>query len=235
MTKPQKNMDATLKNFSESISILLRYIASGFIGLLLYMFLNNIKDVIISKDSLFLVLLAATVGLITYSFHIAWLDKVIYKWHAFKIFKDGGHNVEKLQQAIKDCEKKLSIENNSETFDKEKVTKEGLKFALLTQTYLRNISKDEQIQKLQNLLEQRLALLSFLYCAIYQIIGVLTYYILTKRIVYQNNYSPHEYLNLGVTILILILLAIAVFKFDRRICKRELWAIAEFYQCPKPQ
>ncbi len=224
-------MENTIKAFSDSLTKILRYIASGFIGLIAYMFLNNIQQVIISKDSLFLVIVAASMGLVTYAFHNAWLDKVLYKWHAFKIFEEDGYNVVNLQNSIKDCDSKLAKDKHKDKFEKEIVSKEELKFALLTQTYMRNISTDEKIVKLQALLEQRLALLSFLYCTLYQIIAVSIYFVLNKYFVQNNIYGKIEKLNLVIVIFIIIILIIAVYKFDRRICKREIWAISQFYQC----
>ncbi len=104
-------------------------------------------------------------------------------------------------------------------------------FVLATQTYLRLSSKDTVVLKIQELLERRLAFLNFLYCSGYQMLLIFFYFLahdlLAKEPAKKNpgNIHPDFLLNMGIVVTGGILLLYCSYRFNRRISRREMWAI----------
>lgn len=222
-------MKEEAKTVLDSMSVLLRYIASGFIGLLVYMFLFGLNDKEISKDSWFLVIVAASIGLLTYGFHVAWIDKLFYKFHLHAIFKQHRKKnmiPEKIKKAIT-TSLKFKHEGG---FNANNVTCEDLQFAFFSQSYLRNTSDNGRIGRLQNFLEKRMALLSFLYGIIYQTTIVLLYFLADRLFLNNAQFTRVDLLKGPVVFVGLVVLCFCTSMFDRRICKREFWVIEHFYQ-----
>ncbi|HPF96972.1 MAG TPA: hypothetical protein PLZ00_06090 [Mangrovimonas sp.] len=226
-----------MKQIFDSISVILRYIASGFIAVLAYMFLYNDSSFINSDSFWFLLFLSVSIGLITYAIHIAYLDKVFYRYVAYRLFKKSSNIVVALQAAILDCDTKMGYDKHqSRKFDKSKVDENDLIFALLTQTYLRNVSENVIVKNLQRLMEKRLALLSFIYCSFYQIAILIIYFAITEGVLHRHGTITEEQItNLIFLSIGAILMLIFGISFDKRICVRDIWAVVQFYQCIDPQ
>lgn len=249
----------SLSQIVGAIAIVLRYTASGFIGVVAYCFLNY-SDFFIYMvwdiDILFWVLLAAAIGVLAYAIHIAWWDNNFYRsslseivdrnYHESDNIKKARKQVEKLtgKSSVKDKRKKnvfmkifdflkgIFIKKKSE--DKIKVLK-SLYFALTTQRYLRKISTEAKIERLEVQLEQKYALLSFLYTSIYQLVTVLVY-TLFKRLNdahFKQWIYWFDWVDWIIIVAIAGVLRLSAIRFDYRITKREIWAVNEFYQTPQ--
>lgn len=218
-----------MKQIVDSVSVVLRYIASGFIAVLAYVFLFGIELSSFGEHSWYLVFLSASIGLITYAIHVAFLDKIFYKNSAFNLYQKSNKCVPELQEALIECDRKMGFDKFSSGFDKGKVDKDDLVFTLVSQTYRRSASENRTIKNLQRLMEQRLALLSFIYCSFYQVSVVLIYFatitLLVNGIETICKISIINFLFLFAGNVLLFVFSRA---FDKRICKREIWALIEF-------
>ncbi|WP_194976061.1 hypothetical protein [Aquiflexum lacus] len=203
---------------------MLRYIASGFMGLLIYMFLFeiNIDEINISKDSLFLVITAATMGLITYSIHVAFLDNYFYNKQIKKIFVKNSSNSDDVEKCMSNF--------NPEWKPGSEVSIDEIRFHLFSQSYLRQISSDKNVRKLQRLMEKQLSLLTFLYCTIYQIFILIIYFFIRTVVIEKKCLFSVEFLNFWFSLAAVLFLWYSVYCLDKRISLREIWLVANYFQ-----
>ena len=269
--------DPSAKSFTpilEYLHLALRYIASGFVAVGVYIFLykpcfEEFKDL-----SAFLVFITATIGIITYGLHFATLDKVFYGWSIIHYLKknqcfipailktqiidwqnakkNGGFLESDIlkyldkEYALKMPEnkaaraivrvllpsKKLRKFLRDKPFFRIKTNnriKRYLLFALASQTYLRNISNDESLVKLQSHVEKRLALLNFLYCSFYQIVVITLYFTINKLFPVYSLSEP-EKVKIALLAIFAFLLIYSAIRFNRRICSREMWLVENYSQ-----
>ncbi len=226
-----------LKDILTTFSFVLRYMASGFIGLLVYLFLfwNEIMTQIQNVDyhllssSIWLILIAAaSLGLITYSIHRAHFDILFHSHHLKKILKKKKYHLsENFKRAILDSshcfdpDRKISYEELLSS-------KKRIRFGCMSQSFLRSISTDKEIIQLQRLMDERYAMLAFTYCAIYQSLLISAYFFASKLMI--GGFTRFEVFNLSVVLIVTLIVFFCVYKFDRRICKREIWVISNFFQ-----
>ncbi len=221
----------TVKQVTESVSVLLRYIASGFIAVLAYIFLYTDYTYLQINNAWVLVILAASIGLITYALHISLLDKLFYKGKAYRLYEQYAHKCENIKNAIAENAKIMNEKNSPDCCIHRPMTKSEYIFILQTQTYLRNASLNDTVKHIQRQMEQRLSLLAFLYCTLYQIIILIVYFLVTKFVIPENNeITSEQAVNCSFLIIGVCILVAFTHKFDYRICRREIWAIAQFYQ-----
>lgn len=187
-----------------AVTSILRYVASGFVAMAAYIFLYEKPLQSFEKGSWYYLLLTASIGLLTYAFHIAWLDKVFYRCISWWVNRGSTKN------------------ENAQLNMEIKESGRGLMFALASQTYLRVISDDRQVNALQNELEKRLALNCFLYCSLYQIGAILVYAYFRKMSIFKLEFQL-------LSALFLLMLVFAI-RFNLRICRREAWVVSKFYQ-----
>ncbi|HYE54985.1 MAG TPA: hypothetical protein VD996_09090 [Chitinophagaceae bacterium] len=215
----------------EYLFLALRYIASGFVCVGVYMFLYDLP-LTFEDNSWFLLFLTSAIGLITYAFHFATLDKKFYIRSAYSVYKESKHVAREVQAAIRHCDELLGVNKHASGFNKGDVEPKELFFALSTQTYLRTISESRTVRDLQYQMEKRLAFLNFLYCSFYQVVVLVSYFIVRSVVVGgwatigKEDWIRIFFLGTGAFILF-----ISTRIFNKRICKREIWAIITFYQC----
>jgi len=233
----------TFTSILEYLHLTLRYIASGFVAVGVYIFLYNPEITEFKDQSWFLTFITATIGIITYGLHFATLDKIFYGWSIMHFLKN---NKNFIPEILKEQICQWQVAKGSPGFEKKdilaKLNKEkfwGIKsntkikryilFALANQTYLRSISKNEALAAMQNQVEKRLALLNFLYCSSYQIIIILLYFGINRFKLHAAVYWPD-----AIKVITLIVFAAAILYsailFNRRICGREMWLIQNFPQ-----
>lgn len=225
-----------IKDILSTFSVVLRYIASGFIGLLVYSFLfwkeiiseiKNMDHHLISGSTWLILIAAASLGLITYSIHRAHFDILFHSYHLKKILNKKKYELsDTFKQAIRDsynCFDSGHKMSEKELFE----SKKKIRFGCMSQSFLRHISEDKKIVRLQALMDERYAMLAFTYCAIYQSV-IVSLYCLSSKLV-AGDFSKFDGFKLSVVACITFIVWLCVCKFDRRICKREIWVISNFY------
>lgn len=231
---------STISNVLEYLLIALRYIASGFVAMAVYAYFympeyQEIKDLGGS-----LILVAATIGIITYALHFATMDK-IFNGCSIQNFLDKNklYLPEILKKQIYDWDQAkgesgfITKEDNTyklnykkyQTFFNHKIKRKIL-FALSNQAYLRSLSNNQVLVSMQKQLEKRLALLNFLYCAFYQLVIIDLYYLLSNIPFCKGD--ADFFLKFSMIIIVAIIFIFSVRRFNNRICEREMW-MAENY------
>lgn len=242
-----------LTSILDYLLIALRYIASGFVALAVYTYLYNPQLTEMKGIGGILIFAAATIGIVTYALHFATLDKVFYGICVKKFVietngflpailytqindweKAKGKNDFDFKQVVEKRYKKKTEEvnneeeNTTEVFSQNKIKRKIL-FALANQTYLRSLSNNKMLSEMQKQVEKRLSLLNFLYCSLYQIVIITLYFTITHIDTNATIYWPYVWK-------ILLLFAIAglflysAYKFNCRICSREMWLVQNFEQ-----
>ncbi|GEM_PF-2977325 len=213
-----------VQQIMDAITSILRYVASGFVALVVYIFLYDKPLNTFAEGSWFFLLATASLGILTYAFHISFLDKIFYRRIAYKVFiASTGNTEEKLKAALADFG--IVFQN------KEEIKSADLTFALVSQTYLRNISENQQVKVLQHEMEKRLSLLCFLYCSFYQVTIIILYFLCTYFYFNMGNICWPYVLSKIIPLLIIdVSLLVFALKFNKRICLRDAWAVTNFYQ-----
>lgn len=223
-----------IKHILDMFSMFLRYIASGFVGLIVYTFLfwDDLKDLessLFSENTWLWLVLAASLGLITYTIHKAHLDVHLHAHHLYILLTKKKLSVTKsfenyLLKGYRcfDPDGKLSYEKLIES-------PMNIRFSCKSQSFLRCISSDKKIERLGHQLSERYAFLAFTYCAFYQSAIVLLYFLAVKLGV-ESGMSDIELLKSIMTAIIIVFVFWCAYNFDRKICKREIWIISEFGQ-----
>lgn len=233
----------TLTSILEYIHLTLRYVASGFVAVGIYVFLYDPEITEFKDLSAFLVFMAAVIGIITYGLHFATLDKIFYGWSIIRYLeKNNSFLPVVLTEQIVDWQKTQGLadfENENilkglddfgiEGAEARDTIKRYILFSMANQTYLRIISKNELLVSLQNQVEKRLALLNFLYCSCYQIVVITLYFSITKP-VDLSDLTSDDTIRVYILFLFAGLILYSAFRFNVRICGREMWLIENFPQ-----
>ncbi len=227
----------------EYLHLTLRYIASGFVAVAAFLFLYHPTKIDFADNSWFMVFLTATIGIITYAFHFATLDKIFYGWSIAKFLKrNKGFIPEVLETQIRDWAQIKKIDLKDEDLKLKKKwwiwsnhkhnskLKRYILFAMANQRYLRSTKQSHALSEISNGLERRLALLNFLYCSFYQIVLLSVYYIIMNMIIPHCMVSIAQFSRLIMMLFFSVGLMISAIKFNRRICSREMWMIVKFGQ-----
>ncbi len=223
-----------IKQILNTFSMFLRYIASGFIGLMVYLFLfwDDIKDLKVPpilENIWFLLILAASLGLITYSVHKAYLDVQLHAHHLKALLRKKNFHVTESFKNYMLLGYRCFSSGENLSYDDLIKSRMKIRFSCKSQSFLRGISTEKNIRRLELQLNERYAFLAFVYCAFYQSTLVLLYFFAVKFIVERQIYSI-EVLKFILTAAIVSFVFYCAYKFDRKICKREIWVISEFGQ-----
>lgn len=207
------------KNIFDYLRLSLRYVMSGFVNVLIIIYLTNNqlynKPIIDIKDPnnlLFMIAISGLLGIITYTFHHILLDKLMYKLSLYFFSK------------LYAVPKKL----DKSDFGKKGFFFDVKSFNLITQAYLRRASNKRKIRVLQRELENKLSLLMFLYGICY---SCLLYPYIIKHLdlinccdlcCFDYRFSKIKLIGIGI-------LLITIY-FDYRITKREIWLFKFYHQ-----
>lgn len=217
-----------------SLSLVIRYVASGFIGLMVYTFLFwkdvcNLDDPYFVDSPWFLIILATSLGLITYSIHKAFPDSYFHAMHLkILLTKKRFHVTESFKKTLVKGYRCFDS-NNKISYEDLIKSKMKIRFSVKSQDFLISISSDQRIIRLRQQLRQRYDMLTFTYCTLYQSTATLLFFLMSK-VILQESFSNPELMKLSILSLIIFFLFFSVYRFDRRICKREIWVISEFGQ-----
>lgn len=222
----------------EYLQLGLRYVASGFVSVGIYMFLYPKQQIDVSNDSWFLLLLSAALGTITFALHFATADKYFIGKSLDHFYKSNNKYIptilKKHINQWQSAKGENGIEFKNETLDKAQKAK--IIFAMANQNYLRLMSADPQIKVLQSDFQSRKSLVDFLYCSFYQICALILLFLV------QETFTQIEagYLfgdidwvkisRIGLLGLFGIGLLLAANKFNNRICSRNMWIITNYGQ-----
>jgi len=277
-----------LRSIADYLNIALRYIASGFICMLLYIYLFSYNASYtgnqIAQHETILLSIAAVLGFLIYAIHRAYIDRVFYKWSISRyLFRNGIPekviNKWKMENTILNALKfriislrKLRcaithsfINNGKDAINKNYTNKvyeaeeshcpycnardiiELMFFELYTQGYYREASKSKRINILNKKLDDRYAMLAFLYCSAYSCILFSSSYIIVslyKKAHYylclDNISNPFIKSIKGTNIwdfdraLFVFLSGIILFiicqKYSYRLLKRDIWIMDRYWQ-----
>ncbi len=215
-----------------SLSLVMRYVASGFIGLMVYTFLFwsdvcKSKNLDFLSNPWFLIILAASLGLITYSVHKAFLDSYFHAMHLKTLLtKKRFHVTEPFKKRMLEGYRAFNATKKIQYEDLIK-SKMKIRFSVKSQGFLIGMSDDPKIVRLKQQLRERYDMLTFTYCTLYQSTATLLFFLLSKLILHET-FPKAEVLKVVILFLIIVFLFFSIFKYDRRLCKREIWVISEF-------
>jgi Tfp pilus assembly protein PilO len=85
------------------------------------------------------------------------------------------------------------------------------------------------LSEMQKQVEKRLSLLTFLYCSFYQIAIITIYFTITHFNINESWYWPYFW-KILLLLLIAVLFWYSAYKFNCRICSREMWLVQNFEQ-----
>ncbi len=207
------------KNIFDYLRLSLRYVMSGFVNVLIIIYLTNnqlynkpIIDIKEPNNLLFMIAISGLLGIITYTSHHVLLDKLMYKL-SLCLFSTFHYVPKKLKKS---------------DFKKKGIFFDIQSFNLITQAYLRKASNKRKIRVLQKELENKLSLLMFLYGICY---SCLLYPYIIKHLdlinccdlcCFDYRFSKIKLIGIGI-------LLITIY-FDYRITKREIWLFKFYHQ-----
>lgn len=230
MEVPNKSV---FSNIIDYLHLLLRYILSGFVSIVVLMFVNyqaNVKfQQMWIQSGWSVIILAGVAGILIYTIHLALFDKYFYRLSIYD-FKSSRKLPSIISQEIS-LHTKDYLEQKSKNDLKTERTLNIL-FALVSQTYLRKNSADESVRRIQHDMETRFALLTFLYCSFYSLVFIpLAFFIFKKSFTGHFISTDRCYLSIFAGLLVLI----AAINFNFRITRREMWVVKHYPQyCKKP-
>ena len=207
-------------NFLDFFKALVRYIASGFIFMIVLEYLRHDTSIwSFTKDNAnwTLILVAAICGVLIYAIHAAFLDDFLYRislW--WLIRKQRGREFYLPNEFKKTIQKRGKIKN---------MPISEIMFRLTTYRYLREGEKTEEMKGIQSRLDQLLTLLVFLYTSSYSLILLPIVFIIkdifksTPSVVYTIDKQLYLIVFCGLFLLI------SGFVLDLKITKRELYII----------
>jgi hypothetical protein len=228
-------INVVFENFHQA----LRYIASGFITFAVLSFLNweIWQDFLNGSEyvTLFYLLFIIILGILNYAIHIAFLDKLFYRLVIYLYFRC--HKIpEIITDSISEWDEKTTINGSLKKPSSKKPYSKKISFVLFSQTYLRKISEKNSVRGIQSEIDKRLALLMFLYCSSYSLIIIPVLYLIKHKIC-EHTFPDSDFCTFWIKILSLIGFGVFVLiiglTFDKRILKREIWALEYFPQKEK--
>lgn len=230
MEVPNKNV---FSNIIDYLHLLLRYILSGFVSIVVLMFVNYQANVKFQhmwiQSGWSVIILAGVAGILIYTIHLALFDKYFYRLSIYD-FKSSRKLPAIISQEIS-LHTKDYLEQKSKNDLKSERTLNIL-FALVSQTYLRKNSADESVRRIQHDMETRFALLTFLYCSFYSLFLIpLTFFIFRKSFTGHLINIDRCYLSMLAGLIVLI----AAINFNFRITRREMWVVKHYPQYCKKQ
>ncbi|TKK64931.1 hypothetical protein FC093_21390 [Ilyomonas limi] len=207
------------KSFLDFFKALIRYLASGFIFIIVFEYLRHDTSIwSFTKDNAnwTLILVAAICGILIYAIHAAFLDDLFYRVSLWWLVRINGNKDFYLPNEFK---KTVVIRNKIKPVPLSEVM-----FNLTTYRYLREGDKKEDMMGIQNRLDQLLALLVFLYTSCYSLI-LLPIAFAVKNF-YQSNFTVFTVdKDFYLIELLGIFLLISGFALDLKITKRELFIV----------
>ncbi len=230
--------DNSIKIAFEYLRIALRYVASGFIAVIVIMLIDQAFARYVenqfAKTPWIVVFIAGPVGIFIYAVHHAYFDKLFYNFSVW-LYK----RYYQLPLIIaKSSEKwnKLSGLRSRKCISGWVRSNRRVLIFLKEQSYMRKTSNNPIIVKLQNNLEDKLALLVFLYDSIYSMIFVPAFYFTIDNFPALNPFTSNHIINATAYYWIAILGVMSLLcalGFDYRITRREMWLV-ENYPTPVP-
>ncbi len=217
-----------IKTFLDYIVLSLRYIISGFVCILVILYVDEKHNLIISlkeitNQQLFFSLgFASLAGVCIYAIHYAFLDKVFY-WIilvVYRLFRKHDPRLYKEITEWNDSHLRVQIK----FFRKhEFATSREYLFALVGQGYLRKSCDNNKVKAIQKEMETKMALLMFLYGCCYALILVPILY----EFLFKGAINPEKTTNVRWLGILFLLVAL---RFDWRITVREIWITKNFFQ-----
>lgn len=217
----------------------IRYIASGFISLVVFCFLRldfTASFPSISNDALVIILFIVAIGIFIYAVHVAFFDKIFYRFVILIYIRRNQvpgiimKNIEdwRLKSGKLDNKnsKKTTMEKNRRK-KKHAIKCKEISFALFSQGYLRKVSLDVRVKSIQAEIDNRLALLMFLYCSCYSLLFIplmSLFHILISEITLDDTLGFKYF----CTIILGVIVSVLAITFDYRILQREIWAVEYF-------
>lgn len=221
----------------EYLQLGLRYVASGFVSVGIYMFLYPQQHIDVSKDSWFLLLLSAALGTITFALHFATADKYFIGRSLGSFYENNNRYIPEI--LIKHINQWQIVKNQAQIkFEGDKLNqaqKAKIIFAMANQNYLRLMSSKPEIKVLQSDFQSRKSLVDFLYCSFYQICALILLF-LVQEVSTQTgaghffDFDMLKVSRIGILVAFGIGLLLAANKFNNRICSRNMWIITNYPQ-----
>jgi hypothetical protein len=224
------------KSFFDYLSLALRYIIAGFVCLAVVLYIDpktyNVdffksNITLIEKSSIMILFFAGLTGICIYAFHFAFLDKLFYSItiFAYGCFRKFSPSMKTDIREWNDLHYKTIFKRPFRQNENHYCPKEYL-FTLVTQNYLRKISKNPQIKELQKQIESKLALMMFLYGCCYATLLLPYIY----DFLFPNQIDGTKQ---GKLFWIGIVTFVITLRFDWRITLREIWVVFKYYQEPE--
>lgn len=220
----------SLKEIFGAVEIILRYVVSGFIALLSLSYLDNVCFDLLCDFSLispWLIFgIAIIVGISLYAIHQALFDKFFYQRCLITYLKKRVLDP-RLYSDVVERRKQLNEVKSNESSGNISATE--IRFELFSQSYLRRASGNETILAIQKIMDQKLALLNFLYCASYSLLISLILGFGHQFFSENSRITTLDFFHFGVILAILVVTIMAAFRLDLRVTEREMWAIQHYY------
>ena len=215
-------MDST-KNILDYINILLRYVASGLVAVFTYMYvkgygIDSCKDYKETSTVILLLTVAGVIGLFAYSIHHALIDKCLY-YLSISFYLKNNRAPDNLKKITEGWNKKTNLKRKIRAR-----MNRGFMFQLINQTYLRKSSENKQLSNIQKEISSSLAVLNFLYCSLYFLIIIPTYFYF--RLGSNKDLIYNVYFLAGMVFL-------SAVSYDYSTTRREMWVVDNFFQDPE--
>ncbi len=209
------------KSFLELFKALIRYVASGFIFILVFAYFSHdysIGTFTGENTNWTLILITVICGILIYSVHASFLDDFFYHISLWWLVR---HQKSRELYLPKEFQKIIVTKGKAQ-----RIPISEIRFNLTTYRYLREGGFTEKMKGLQNRIDHLLALLVFLYTSSYSLILL--------PIAFSINYVSLSNSSLltwdkhfWIIELLGIFLMLSGFKLDLKITKRELFMILE--------
>lgn len=230
MTKEQNEAvgdhEFEAKNIFDYLQLALRYVMSGFFGILILAYLvdnhiNNHSVIEKNFECLWLLLtISGITGIFIYAIHNALFDRIIY-WFMVKIYK-------KFNKFPKVLDQDLTDWKDTQRLKKCKIISffqlKGTIFCIASQYALRRTSKNVRVRMLQKDFEKDVSLLMFLYgiCYTFIFLPLLFKYIFVSINIIDTRVI--ELIKIGGIVFVITII------YDYRLTSREIWLIKKYHQ-----
>lgn len=227
MTKEQNeavgNHEFEAKNIFDYLQVALRYVMSGFFGILLLAYLvdntiNNHSVIEKNFECLWLLLtISGITGIFIYAIHHALFDRIIY-WLMITIYEIFNTFPNELNHDLSEWDENKKIKFLSPIFLRGKI------FCMATQYALRRTSKNARVRMIQKDFEKDVSLLMFLYgiCYTFIFLPLLFKYIFTSINIIDTRVN--ELIIIGSIVFVITLC------YDYRLTSREIWLLKKYHQ-----
>ena len=235
------------------LQFLLRYIVAGIIAVLVCIYIDEscfkMLDQLLYSSPVTVAIITCTIGVLIYAVHQALPDKIFYwiclgcytAWHKLPdALEDGINNWNRLSGKIPESKKPEPDTTTEKTGFWATIKKilsfiqrhNMIMFGLFGQNYLRKASDDPQVKSIQGGMENKLALLNFLYCTFYVMLFIPLFFLFKHDMICGQMQCSHDVISIRskismISSAVILLLALL---FDYRIVKREMWTVQYFFQ-----